>query len=213
MRPPTPTDSSRPVDEQLALWRRIFAGDHYAYGSEPGPMARRAVRYHRPYLAEGGSALDVGCGEGQDLAFLAKCGYQVTGVDFCAEAAVKARSLLERRGFTGTVLESDLNLYRAEGQYDLVLAVNAVQFLGERASDCLDWVRDAVAPGGVIGLSLFGCEREAPRLAGTMFFITLEELLARFEGWQYQEATEVWQWHPQTSRPQRFVTLVARRLE
>src|ERR1051326_205266 len=36
-------------------WSAVFAGEEYYYGTEPGPVARRAVRYHRQYRARGGS--------------------------------------------------------------------------------------------------------------------------------------------------------------
>src|SRR2546423_195422 len=68
---PTPPISG----SEFQRWSAVYAGDQYYYGSEPGPVARRAVRYHRQYRPRGGTALDAGCGEGQDLAFLAERGY------------------------------------------------------------------------------------------------------------------------------------------
>ena len=69
----------------------------------------------------------------------------------------------------------------------------------------------ATAPGGVIALSLFAREPGEPSLHGTLCFFTLEELLARFAGWQCLEAAKLWQWHLPTNDPQPFVTLIARR--
>ena len=74
--------TSRIAGPEYQRWSAVFAGDDYYYGSEPGPVARRAVRYHRRYRPRGGTALDAGCGEGQDLAFLAEQGYVATGVEF-----------------------------------------------------------------------------------------------------------------------------------
>src|SRR5260370_36179993 len=90
---PTPPTSGSECDR----WSAIYAGDEFYYGSEPGPLARRAVRYHRQYRARGGTALDAGCGEGQDLAFLAECGYVATGVEFTPAGAAKAARLLRSR--------------------------------------------------------------------------------------------------------------------
>src|SRR5207302_10437115 len=88
---------SRPADPQYRFWNTAFAGADYYYGSEPGPVARRAVRYHRPWLPRGGTALDAGCGEGQDLAFLVECGYAATGLDFTESGVRKAEELLRER--------------------------------------------------------------------------------------------------------------------
>lgn len=210
---PTPTDPHAAVDQELVRWSGIYAGEDYYYGDEAGPVARRAVRYH--HFFPGARALDLGCGEGQDLAFLAERGYAATGVEFTPAGAEKARRLLARRGLTGEVVEGDIRSFLAAeppgGPYDLVLAANSLQFLGADAAWCLDRVAEFVAPGGVVGLSLFGREGSDPEVAGTIYFTTLEDLMAHFRDWQMLEAARLWQWNVAANVPQPFVTLVARK--
>jgi SAM-dependent methyltransferase len=217
MNAPNPTDTRQQVDYELDRWSRTYHGDEYYYGSEPGPVARRAVRYHRPALPTGGTALDAGCGEGQDLVFLAERGYAVTGVEFTPEGAEKARRLLAEQSIPGEVIQQDLRDFteaciRDGRTFDLVLAVNAVQFLGSDASAVLDRLAEMVAPGGVLAISLFGREAREPTLRGTIWFTTLEETLSRFAGWKPLEAADVYQWGYGGSRPQPFVTLIARKV-
>lgn len=209
--PPTPTRRFDAQDGELQRWSRIFAGDRYYYGADPGPVARRAVRYHRPFLPWGGRALDAGCGEGQDLAFLAEMGYEATGIEFTPQGAEKARRLLTSRGLTATVVECDLRAPDIEGPFDLVLAVNSIQFMGKDAETCLRRLMEMVAPGGVIGLSLFGRDPGEADISGTLWLVTLEELLHRFVEWQPLEAANLWQWNTATNEPQSFVTLIARK--
>lgn len=212
---PTPTDPRLKVDCEYRRWNRTFAGDRFYYGEEPGPVARRAVRYHRPFLPEAGTALDAGCGEGQDLAFLAESGYRATGIEFVPEGVKKARRLLQSRGLEAEVLEQDLRNLDSSRQYDLVIAVNSVQFMGPDAPDALDRLMAAVAPGGVIGLSLFAREDGRAPVWQSLYFMTLDELLDRFRSaadpWQFLETANLWQWHPSTGEPQGFVTLIARK--
>ena len=207
---PNPTNARQIVDHELSRWRRIFAGDEFYYGDEPGPVARRAVRYHRRF--PGATALDAGCGEGQDLVYLAGLAYAATGVEFTPEGAEKSRQLVAQRGFPAEVIEQDLRAFLAaeERQFDLVLAVNSLQFLGRDASVCLDRLMTRVAPGGVIGLSLFAREPHEAEVSSTHYFTTLEELLRRFAGWLPLEAARLWQWNVTTNEPQPFVTLIAR---
>ncbi len=209
---PIPTDPAQVVDTELARWSRIYAGEAYYYGSEPGPIARRAVRYHRAYFPHGGTALDAGCGEGQDLVFLAGRGYQATGIEFTPAGAAKARQLLVERKLPGDVLQLDLRDFASDQRFDLVIAVNSLQFMGADAATCLDRLMDRVAPGGVLGLSLFGRNPEECAHSGTLWFVTLEELLERFRDWQPLEAARLWQWNVSTNQPQSFVTLVARKV-
>jgi SAM-dependent methyltransferase len=218
MSDPTPTDSRQKIDHELNRWRRMFSGEEFYYGDEPGPVARRAVRYHRHF--SGAKALDAGCGEGQDLVYLAGLGYTATGVEFTPEGAAKSRQLAAQRRVPAEVIQQDLRAFLtetsaeertgADRQFDLVLAVNSLQFLGRDASGCLDRLMSRVAPGGVIGVSLFAREPHEAEVSSTLYFTTLEELLRRFAGWQPLEAARVWQWNVSTNEPQPFVTLIAR---
>jgi SAM-dependent methyltransferase len=219
---PTPPTSG----SEYQRWTAVYAGDEYYYGSEPGPVARRAVRYHRQYRPRGGTALDAGCGEGQDLAFLAACGYVATGVEFTEAGAVKAERLLRSRELEAEVVREDLRSYEPPHRFDLVLAVNSIQFLGADSALCLQKLIAAVTSGGVCGVSFFARpdgEREIGRsrtevvtgdgkigeIVQGLWMVSMEELLACFSGWQMLEAARVWQWNPHTNRPQPFVTLIA----
>jgi len=75
-----------------------------------------------------------------------------------------------------------------------------------------------VAPGGVLGLSLFAREDEQPPLQGDIYFTTLAELIGILNphplqaGWQMIETAQLWQWNQRTNEAQPFVTLIARRM-
>jgi SAM-dependent methyltransferase len=214
MNPPKPTDAASRPDSELSRWSHIYAGVEYFYGDEPGPLVRRSVRYHQSWTGGGGPALDAGCGEGQDAAFLAERGYDVTAIDFVPDGVAKAERLLAARGLSARMVTGNLRTGppAAPGGaagYSLVVAANSVQFLGEDAPACLDRLMEAVAPGGVLGLSLFGRD-EGEQVAGTLYFVSLEALLGRFRNWQPLEAARLWQWDVANNHPQPFVTLVAR---
>ncbi|MFN3647940.1 MAG: class I SAM-dependent methyltransferase [Armatimonadota bacterium] len=215
---PKPTDPAARVDGELQRWSRIYAGEEYYYGDDAGPVARRAVRYHRPFARPGATALDTGCGEGQDLAYLVEVGYEVTGVEFTDGGAEKSRRLLRDRGLAGEVRQEDLRetlgLRGGAGldrQFDLVLCVNVLQFLGADGLPALQALKERVSPGGVLGLSLFGRAPEQPEVRGTLWFVTLPQVLALFEGWQPMEAASLYQWNLATNEPQPFVTLIVRK--
>ena len=199
------------MNSELERWTRNFASDEYFYGHDPGPVARRAARYHRPLLRPQriANALDVGCGEGQDLLFLAQQGYVSTGLDFTENGIAKARALMENNGHSATLVRADILEWPDEEKFDLVLAVNCLQFLGADAPRALQRVQSLVAPGGVIGLSMFARDDAATSpVEDTIYRWTLDELQANFAGWQPLEAARLWQWN--SGGPQPFVTLIAR---
>jgi SAM-dependent methyltransferase len=230
--PTPPTTGS-----EYQRWSAIFAGDEYYYGSEPGPVARRAVRYHRQHRPRGGAALDAGCGEGQDLAFLAERGYVATGTEFTEAGIAKAERLLRSRNLEAELVNQDLRSYEPGRRFDLVLAVNSVQFLAGDGPSCLRRLVATVIPGGVFGISVFarplagdrealeeavpvsrsnpsgtfgGDPRFVPHVSHGIWLLSIEELLDYFTGWQMLEAARLWQWNPHTNQPQPFLTLIAR---
>jgi 2-polyprenyl-3-methyl-5-hydroxy-6-metoxy-1,4-benzoquinol methylase len=203
-------------DAQYQHWNTIFANAEYFYGEEPGPVARRAVRYHRQKRSQGGTAVDFGCGEGQDLAFLAKRGYTASGYDFTQSGVEKTQKFLANRGLTATVKQADLRSHSWGEQFDVVLSINALQFLGDAAPEALKNVIASVAPGGVLGLSLFSREDQSIlAVQNGIYYPTLRELMQQLEDatgdWQMLEAANLWQWNRSARRAQMFVTLVAER--
>jgi len=204
-----------PINEHTR-WNANYAGEKYFYGDDAGTVARRAVRYHRPMYGGDAlpSALDLGCGEGQDLAYLAESGYRATGMDFAENAIRKAQRLLAMRGLAAATQQVNLLQWQSDQQYDLVLACNSLQFLGEDAPAVIARARDAVVTGGVIGLSLFGCD-ENEIVQDGIYFTSLEKLMTRFHesAWQMLETAKLWQWNRASNTPRLFVTLIAQHVE
>lgn len=199
------------MSSELERWTRTFADSEYYYGHEPGPVARRAVRYHRPLVAPSRkpTALDIGCGEGQDLLFLAQQNYTSIGLDFTSTGLAKAQKLVKDNGCQAAFYRADIAKWETDAQFDLVLAINCLQFLGADAPATLKYVQNLVAPGGVIGLSMFARDDAATApVEDTIYRWTLDELQLNFVGWQPFEAARLWQWSAQG--PQPFVTLIAR---
>ena len=199
------------MSSELERWTRTFADGEYFYGHDPGPVARRAVRYHLPLVEPNHTptALDVGCGEGQDLLFLAQQNYNATGLDFTETGIEKARRIVDDNGQRAEFMRADVLDWRAPQQFDLVLAINSLQFLGADAPLALKRVREFVKPGGVLGLSMFARDdAAAPPVEGSIYRWTLDELQMNFADWQPFEAARLWQWNAQG--PQPFVTLIAR---
>lgn len=69
-----------------------------------------------------GSVLDVGCGTGENVLYLAEHGYAAAGVDGAPTAIKKARAKAKRRGLNASFEVGDaLNLPTPERAYDTVI--------------------------------------------------------------------------------------------
>lgn len=126
-------------------WDERYAGAEPVWSGRPNAQLVAEVGRLRP-----GTALDVGCGEGGDVIWLAQQGWRVTGADFSAAALERAWSHAEAEGVVDQVdwWQVDARRFDAAGRtWDLVTThflhppdggmVSVVGLLGT-----------AVAPGG-----------------------------------------------------------------
>ena len=97
-----------------------------------------------------GRALDVGCGEGADAVWLARRGWQVTGLDISAVALARAATHARQAGVEVSWLHSGLTEASLPPQsFDLVSAqYPALLATTDHAAE--QALLDAVAPGGVL---------------------------------------------------------------
>src|SRR5688572_30253436 len=80
--------------DEGAFWDRRFREEGAVWGEAPSPTALLAATYARP----GDRVLDVGFGYGRDLPFLARQGYQISGIDLSVEGRKLAEARLRREG-------------------------------------------------------------------------------------------------------------------
>ncbi|HUT53010.1 MAG TPA: class I SAM-dependent methyltransferase [bacterium] len=122
--------------------------------SRATPEWSRARDYYRVQLSRwlptefSSSILDLGCGQGDLLAFLLERGYgSVTGVDLSSEQAALARS----RAPGAEIVEMDLFEFLADESeaYDCVTALDLIEHLEKKeVIPFLDLVYKALRPGG-----------------------------------------------------------------
>ncbi len=97
-----------------------------------------------------GRALDVGCGEGADAIWLARAGWQVTGLDISEVALERAAAGARAAGVTVEWVRADIATSPpSPGAYDLV----SVQYPALKHSpgeEAISALLGAVAPGGTL---------------------------------------------------------------
>src|SRR5689334_24909803 len=77
-------------------WDERYSGDGTIWSGEPNVQLVAEVADLTP-----GTALDVGCGEGGDVIWLARRGWTVTGADFSAAGLERAARRAEEAGVAG----------------------------------------------------------------------------------------------------------------
>ncbi len=126
-------------------WEERYSGQEKIWSGEPNPQLVAEASGLTP-----GTALDVGCGEGGDVIWLARQGWRVTGADFSTNGLARAARHAEEAGVAERTdwWQVDARTFAADGRsFDLV----TTHFLhppngGMVAVTTL--LSEAVAPGG-----------------------------------------------------------------
>jgi 2-polyprenyl-3-methyl-5-hydroxy-6-metoxy-1,4-benzoquinol methylase len=126
-------------------WDERYSGEEKVWSGNPNAQLVAVVSGLTP-----GNALDVGCGEGGDVIWLARQGWRVTGADFSANGLARAARHAEEAGVANQTdwWQVDARTFAAgERSYDLV----TTHFLHPPDGGMVEVTRrlaEAVAPGG-----------------------------------------------------------------
>ena len=126
-------------------WEERYSGEEKIWSGHPNAQLVAEVSGLAP-----GTALDVGCGEGGDVIWLAEQGWTVTGADFSANGLARAAQHAAEAGVAERTdwWQVDARTFAADGRsYDLV----TTHFLHPPDGGMVEVtgrLAEAVAPGG-----------------------------------------------------------------
>lgn len=134
-----------------------------------------------------GSALDLGCGNGENAMMLAGEGWQVTGVDCSARAIALARDAARVRGLDVRFLCRDFTTWQPDARHDLVISTYALP-AGAAGQGVLRMAAQALAPGGTLLVAEWDRSMAGPWGVAADAFTTVEALVAAVPGLIVEEA-------------------------
>lgn len=142
----------------------------------------------------GGKALDAGCGTGNFSVFLAKNGFEVTGVDYSEKAIAIAKKNNRQANLPITYLRADLtelkNILQGT-QLNLILDYKVAHHLdGDQLKNCVAQYIELLKPTGRILLICYsdkdvdaaGHQTAVGKFGNEMFYRTRSEILQIYKG-------------------------------
>lgn len=133
------------ADDERVKWDKRYAEPGYRMGDGP----KRFLVELQGLLPRRGTVLDLGCGEGQNLVWLAGRGLKGTGVDISSVGLKKARALAEAVEVQLELIAADLDTWSpGERTWDVVVCSHLL------IRDLVPRMRRALAPGGVVLMEL-----------------------------------------------------------
>ena len=159
-------------------WNARYSGAGFYLGPEPSRFLSGNISLISTLLP-GKKALDIACGEGRNSIFLARNGFDVTGLDISEEGLAKADRWAKTEGLSVAFRCIDLETFAFSESYDLIINFN---FL---LRGLIPMMLDALNPCGVI---VFDTILDTPTLEGShnkAFLLQrgeLRSIFARFPG-------------------------------
>jgi SAM-dependent methyltransferase len=168
--------------ERLRAQGQLATGTHSQRLWQPAPLVASFVTEWMP--AHGiipSNGLDIGCGAGRDLVYLAMHGWAMTGIDYIPAALQRVQQLAASQHCTVTTWECDLETGQnpfatiADGHFGLVCVARYLH------RPLFPWLKRIIKPGGILIYQTFmqGAEQfGSPR--NPKFLLKPGELAAEF---------------------------------
>jgi SAM-dependent methyltransferase len=131
------------MESDRIKWDGRYSGGGYLFSLTPSKFLARSLEQVCD-LVTGRRALDIACGEGRNAIFLAQHGFQVDAVDISECGLERGRRRAEQLGVQVNFVQADLEEYRLQGEYDLIVDFNFLLRPLIPAMVC------SLTPGGVV---------------------------------------------------------------
>lgn len=148
----------------LQNWDEIFRS-RGGWGRYPPEELVRFTARTFPDLDKRGYSLEVGCGPGANIWFLAREGFRVAGIDGSSSAIGMARDRLHAEGLEKAAQEADLQVGNfaqlpwRDGTFDLVIDIEAIYAnVIEVIRSTISEIHRVLKPGGWFFAKMFGPE-------------------------------------------------------
>ena len=128
------------MDSQL--WDARYEEKELVWSAEPNVFLPPIVD-----RLDVGTALDLACGEGRNAIWLARLGWDVSGVDYSSVGIEKARRIAGDTGVEWVI--ADVTTYQPDRTFDLVMIIY-VHLEPDRMAALFTNATRALAPGGTL---------------------------------------------------------------
>jgi tellurite methyltransferase len=127
-----------------------YAGEDFYWGKEPSSMAPRVLEAVKPSARYHPRLIDIGCGEGRDIVYFARHGFEVVGLDLSAVGLEKAERYAKEAGVQIKTIHTDITEYELDASYDVIFSTGTLHFIPAKARQArFENYKARTAPGGI----------------------------------------------------------------
>jgi SAM-dependent methyltransferase len=144
--------AAEPSDKAREFWDDKFRSGLPNVRREPSRLLVEAVANVTP-----GAAIDLGCGEGRNLLYLASKGWQATGIDISAVGIAQAKDAATAHKLSPSFVVSDLDAYDlGANRWDLLSSIYMQDWHIKSKTNTFQRMKHSLKPGGIVVIEGFG---------------------------------------------------------
>lgn len=150
----TTVDALLGYSGRVTDYDKRYNREEYYWGLTPNHICYDIMKILPPIKPY--RVLDIGCGEGKDAVFFAKCGYAVTAFDRSKQGIEKAKRLAEYNNVEVRFFEADILDYCIDVEYDIIFSSGVLHVLPQagRKKFC-DSLKAHTSDDGINALNVF----------------------------------------------------------
>ena len=174
--------------------KRYDTADYY-WGITPNNLCYEIMKLRPPVKPL--KVLDLGCGEGKDAVFFAKCGYAVTAFDLSEQGIEKAKKLAEHNKVEVRLFKADVFDYSFDMEYDIIFSSGLLHFLPQtKRKELCESMKKYTANGGINALNVFvqkpfiKCARDSTKDEEKRHLWYSGELFEYYHDWMFHTCRE-----------------------
>jgi tellurite methyltransferase len=166
--------------------------DSFYWGFRPSSTCYRVLKLLPP--SKSLRLLDVGCGEGRNSVFFARCGYNVTAFDLSPKGIEKTNKFSDKFNVSINVFKADLLKYRLEESYDIIFSTGVFHYIPpELRTEIVTNYMEHTNPSGLNVFSVFVKKPfipKAPDAESIANHWSSGELFTHYHEWLIEYCTE-----------------------
>lgn len=172
----------------IKKYEQLYSSKEYHWGKEPNKLVSKMLDFLPSVSLDDKVVLDLGCGEGRDSVYLAKKGFNVTGVEILRSGLLKTEKWANENGVNINLVEGNVNDLVIFEKVDVLLGMGILQYLRpEKRLKQIQHFKDMTNTGGVHVLFAFTEHPEveqAPDWGQEECLYKQGELLSYYDDWK-----------------------------
>lgn len=119
--------------DDTSYYENDYQKEEYFWGVEPSTACLKILELKPP--SKPLKLLDIGCGEGKDAVFFARCGYDVSAFDISEAGLEKTKRLADKARVHVRTFRANIWDYRLEENYDILYSSGVLHYIKPELRD------------------------------------------------------------------------------